>query len=426
MGGMSTPARLRWPYPHIVPGMFAHRNGQWAKKIRGRMRYFGVVTDPETALRRYQAESPALHSGAVPAGVDAGNDLQTVLNTWLTWQKRRVDVGELAASTYRDDRMVAEWLGQTAGWETPIVELTPARWSGLRASLGEKYKTPTTVRKFVVLVRQAMNWAAAARLIGAVEFGQEWAAPPQRVIRLHQSRRRAETPRLLTAEQIRQLLAAAPTESLRAMILLGINCGFGQTDCSELRIEELQGSGVGVRGSEKNPPYGMISGVRNKTGAERTCVLWPVTAAALRNVIGKRTSGPVFVTRSGRSFVRMRRKSDGKLTAIDSVALMLRKAATASGVRGATFYSLRRTFRTVADSLRDQRAIDRVMGHVGSGSGGDWVPSMISGAYVETVELERLRRVSEHVRSWLGEVPSTPLNAAAARTKHTPRPRPRK
>jgi integrase len=56
------------------------------------------------------------------------------------------------------------------------------------------------------------------------------------------------------------------------------------------------------------------------------------------------------------------------------------------------FYTLRHTFRTVADESKDQPAVDFIMGHV--------VPHM-SAVYRETISDARLRGVADHVRKWL-------------------------
>jgi integrase len=63
-----------------------------------------------------------------------------------------------------------------------------------------------------------------------------------------------------------------------------------------------------------------------------------------------------------------------------------------NGRTGLGFYTLRHTFRTVADESKDQPAVDYIMGHE--------VPHM-SSVYRETISDARLRAVAEHVRAWL-------------------------
>ena len=42
------------PYPEFP--LFAHASKQWAKKIRGRMWYFGVWDEPDSALKKFNEE----------------------------------------------------------------------------------------------------------------------------------------------------------------------------------------------------------------------------------------------------------------------------------------------------------------------------------------------------------------------------------
>lgn len=65
-----------------------------------------------------------------------------------------------------------------------------------------------------------------------------------------------------------------------------------------------------------------------------------------------------------------------------------------NGKKGLGFYTLRHTFRTVADAIpnHDLNAIDVVMGHEST---------HVSRHYREHVADDRLLVVTEHVRSWL-------------------------
>ena len=83
------------------------------------------------------------------------------------------------------------------------------------------------------------------------------------------------------------------------MILLGVNCGFGNADCSSLPL-----SAVDLEGDWMRFP-------RPKTGIDRRCPLWPETVVALKTAIaerpmskGKADADLVFITKYGRRWVR--------------------------------------------------------------------------------------------------------------------------
>jgi len=52
------------PYPSFP--LTAHNNGRWCKKIRGRIHFFGVWTDPDTAVQNYLQVAGDLHAGRKP------------------------------------------------------------------------------------------------------------------------------------------------------------------------------------------------------------------------------------------------------------------------------------------------------------------------------------------------------------------------
>jgi integrase len=87
----------------------------------------------------------------------------------------------------------------------------------------------------------------------------------------------------------------------------------------------------------------------------------------------------------------------------------MRKLLRKLGINGhRNFYTLRHTFRTVADESKDQPAVDFIMGHE--------VPHM-SAVYRETISDARLRAVADHVRAWLLPSEPTPADIASTNTE---------
>ena len=60
--------------------------------------------------------------------------------------------------------------------------------------------------------------------------------------------------------------------------------------------------------------------------------------------------------------------------------------------KGLGFYTLRHTFRTIADEAKDQPAVDHVMGHA---------RAMMASFYRESISDARLNAVADHVHAWL-------------------------
>jgi integrase len=84
---------------------------------------------------------------------------------------------------------------------------------------------------------------------------------------------------MFEAEEIRQMLAAASPQ-LKAMILLGINAGLGNTDCGRLPLSAL------------DLERGWLTYPRPKTGVARRCPLWAETVEAIREALAERP-GPL-------------------------------------------------------------------------------------------------------------------------------------
>jgi hypothetical protein len=102
----SKPAKPRPDFP-----LFAHASGVWAKKIRGKLHYFGQWSDPDGALEKYLAEKDALHAGRKPRPETEGATVKEVVNAFLYHKERLVDAGELSPRTWTDWPHTPSWHG---------------------------------------------------------------------------------------------------------------------------------------------------------------------------------------------------------------------------------------------------------------------------------------------------------------------------
>ena len=264
------------------------------------------------------------------------------------------------------------------GKSRSALDLGPEDFTKLRNALAKKWG-PVRLSRVIQGVRSLFLHAYDQELIDKpIRYGKAFKGPSKRTERLH----KAELgPKLFSREEIHKLLNATRPQ-LRAMILLGINCGYGNSDVGNLPLSAL----------DLEP--GWVDYPRPKTGIPRRCPLWPETVAALREAMAIRPVARaeyvdlVFITRYGASYAK---DSCDNPVSYETRNLLRRKCKI-NGRRGLGFYTLRHTFRTVADESRDQPAVDHIMGHES--------PHM-SSVYRERISDERLRAVTDYVRAWL-------------------------
>jgi integrase len=369
------------PYPDFP--LFPHATKRWAKKIRGKLHYFGSWDDWRAALNSYLAQKDDLHAGRKPRpDTSEGVTVKEVVNAFLNHKKALLDAGELSGHTWAKYKTAADLVIAAFGKTRLAADLAPDDFAALRKRMAKKWG-PHRLRDMIQNVRSIFKHAHDARLLPLpICFGPGFARPSKKVLRVHRAEQGAN---LFTATEVRRLIDAAGP-SMRAMILLGINCGFGNADCGYLPLSAVDLDGA------------MIDYPRPKTGIARRCPLWPETVAAIRTVLEKKPAakdvedaGLVFLTHRGGSWAKDEYTSP--------MVLEMRKLLNKLGINGRKrigFYTLRHTFRTVADESKDQPAVDFIMGHE--------VPHM-SAVYRETISDARLRAVADHVHKWL--FPST-------------------
>lgn len=394
----SKPAKPEKPYQGFP--LFPHASGQWAKKIRGKLHYFGVWATPEEALKRFNREWPYLKEGRTPPPENISEDgctLRELVNDYLNSKEEKLNSGGLSARSFRDYFRTCEIMIDHFGKDRRVDDLRPEDFRSFRTKLAERFSV-VTLRNEITRVSMVFNYAFENQLIEKpVVFGQEFDRPSAREIRRH---RNSGGGKLYTPEEIHRLIAAADVH-LRAMIYLGINCGFGNTDVANLPIASVDLNN------------GWIEFPRPKTEIERRIPLWPETIAALRESLENRPrsaseaeDGLCFVTQKrGHKWVRVKPKKNATgpedQVVVDAVSLQFRKLLKKleiNGRRGLGFYSFRHCTETIGGESRDQVAVDAIMGHVDPSMGGN---------YRHAISDDRLRAVVDVVRAWLFSGEST-------------------
>src|SRR5262249_22541141 len=141
-----------------------------------------------------------------------------------------VDAGELTPRMWGEYKQVCDLLVRQFGKHRLVSDLGPDDFAALRKTLAKRWG-PVRLGNAIQRIRTVFKHALDARLIGSpVCFGPGFARPSKKVIRLH---RVAQGPKLFRADEVRRLLDAADAQ-LKAMVLVGINCGFGPADCAKL------------------------------------------------------------------------------------------------------------------------------------------------------------------------------------------------
>ena len=396
-------AKPKKPYPEFP--LFPHATKRWAKKIRGKMHYFGPWDNPDAAVAKYLAERDRLQAGLPPVGVtpaDTRLTMRELVNQFLNSKRRLMENAELSARMHHDYYGNCEAVLDLLGRDTLVESLKAEDFETLRASLSKGVGLVTLGNR-IRLTRVLFKFGYDADLIDKpVRFGPGFKTPAKKLLRAD---RQSRPVRMFQADELRRIVDKADP-ILKAMVLLGINCGFGQTDCSL-----LPQSAVDLE-------RGWITFPRPKTAVLRRCPLWPETIEAVRVAIAKRPKAKrdefaerAFLTRCGVPFVR----SGSVGSVIDGVAQQFRKLLVELELAGnrRAFYALRHTFETIGGGSRDQIATSYIMGHAPHSSD-------MSAVYRESIEDDRLQAVANHVRGWLWPDRITKPPRKPRATKKTP------
>jgi integrase len=319
------------PYPDFP--LFPHATKRWGKKIKGRLHYFGPWDDPDGALQKYLDQKDDLFAGRKPRKTGEGYTVRDLCNHFLNSKRHLLDTRELKQRTFDDYKAVCERIVRRFGRERLVEDLRPEDFEALRAKIAKTWG-PVTVANFIQRARVVFKYASDNdHIVRPVRYGQGFKRPSQKTMR---RARNAAGLRMFEAAEIREMLGGALVVGkegpelvqagvqLRGMILLGINCGYGNSDVGNLPLSAL------------DLERGWVTFPRPKTEIVRRCPLWPETIEALREAIARRPvpksadlAGLVFITKYGESWAKetvdnrsgWKAKSTGSLPPSSNTAL---------------------------------------------------------------------------------------------------------
>jgi len=345
----TTSGRPNKPYPEFP--LFPHASGRWAKKIRGRFHYFGPWRDWQAALATYLAQKEDLEAGRPPRrpAADGEADALTIEEMVVRFlEARKLDVasGALDRRTWMEYEDYGQRMVRVFGAAAVVQDLGPDDFLRLKADLQKTHKSLVSLKGDIRKIKVFFNWAGPGDkgkglYQRPLRYGPDFQAPSTKAI---QRQLNKQPTKVFQRKQIHRLLAKAGPK-MRAMILLGINCGLGNTDCAELTRNRI------------NFKTGWLHYPRPKTGVERHCPLWPETLEAVKKVWGnrKRPADPaharhVFLTKRRRPF-------DGSDVAHEFMKLREKAKLDCPG-----FYGFRHTCATIGSRANLQKALDTIIG----------------------------------------------------------------
>ena len=372
-----------------APKVWKHKgSGLWCLTRKGRRYYLGS-TESE-AKQRYQRYKRSIDRGLPipklgedpPEGNDAAPTIKNICLVFLESQKLRVDQGDLSQRSLNDYAKSCRDFSELFG-ELWVSEIKPEHFAEYKADVASR-RNLVSVGNEVTRIKTIFKTLFEDGVIDAIpNFGKHFKRPKKADVRAYKHSKGRKD---LSRDECLLLLAELGVHE-RAMALLGLNAGFGNSDLAILPIDDV------------DLDEGKIVTIRSKTKEYRVATLWPETVEALELSLGHRhkpnqpeAEDSFFVTFTGKLYVQ-KTVGNGKTT---NDLLNVRTRAAMQRVKihqqGRNFYNLRHTFRTVANAVGDDKATAWIMGHV---------RDEMSDTYVHEAPMKRIQKVTDHVRNWL-------------------------
>src|SRR5262249_40965996 len=160
----------------------------WAKKIRGRMVYFGLWADPDAALANYLEQKDDLHAGRKPRPDPETLVVKDVANAFLNAKDEALAAGELSPRTRADYGSIMDAMVAGLGKPRAVPSLGPDDFAALKAKLAKR-NGPYRMCTVIQVVRCAFKHAYESGLLDRpMRFGPSFKRTSKKTLRLHRAK----------------------------------------------------------------------------------------------------------------------------------------------------------------------------------------------------------------------------------------------
>ncbi len=322
------------------------KGGRWRKYIDGKGYYFGEGKSKNYLKAYRKAERNyfdflSKREATAPVEVECSRaTVADICEKYLQELEDRYNRSEITAAYVEQARCCLQDFADKIGFQkrfSCIGELDLADYRGHTLNLPVSFSTgrkirPATARDRLKTVRAVYRWAYKMYLIERL---------PRNIDDIAKIPNGSQPKvKVFTVEELAKLWKAS-TSRTRCYMALALNCGFGQTEISELRVGDI------------NWTEGFIERERRKTGVRAKHKLWQRTLDLLREngSYGGDSDSRVLLNENGAALVTSRivngrqKKSD----AVKNGFFRVMRKLNIDGQRG--FYSLRKTGATMIEQI---------------------------------------------------------------------------
>jgi hypothetical protein len=161
-------------------------------------------------VQEYYRQKDDLEAGRVPKPKAADSvTVGRLANEFLTWKRRRVESGDIAAVMWNEYRIVTDRLVEGLKPGRAVTDLAPADFDRLRADAAGRLGL-YSLKKFITLARAVFAYAYAHELIPApVRYGSSFDKPTKAKLALA---RRVKGKKLISAADLCRMIDAADVQ----------------------------------------------------------------------------------------------------------------------------------------------------------------------------------------------------------------------